>query len=152
MQMVKDLESKLSLHTEAQKRNFVRLKKAIVAMAQKRPNESTPGEGAHVDLLNYMTLVKGEEGIPHDIRIDRFTCKSYMIKLAANVEQRRWIVLDLQQKTLSWYVDNRQLRISRKGQFALADVTKVVDAAVKESGGDEVRGGKGRGVGCILRL
>ena len=96
-------------------------------MAQKRPNESTPGEGAHVDLLNYMTLVKGEEGIPHDIRIDRFTCKSYMIKLAANVEQRRWIVLDLQQKTLSWYVDNRQLRISRKGQFALADVTKVVD-------------------------
>jgi hypothetical protein len=92
-----------------------------------------PGEGAHVDLHNYITMIKGEAGIPHDIRVGRFTCKSYLIKMAAQVEQRRWMVLDLQQKTMSWYVDDRELRISRKGQFALADVIKVVDPGNKDS-------------------
>lgn len=132
-QAMKDLEGRLSSQTEAQKRNFMKLKKAIVAMARKRPEDSTPGEGAHVDLLNYITMVKGEEGIPHEMRIDRFTCKSYLTKLAADKEQRRWVVLDLQAKTMSWFVDNRELRISRKGQVALADVTKAVDPGNKDS-------------------
>lgn len=132
-QAMRDLESRLSLQTEAQKKNFMKLKKAIVKMARKRPGNSSPGEGAHVDLHNYITMVKGEDGIPHDIRVGRFTVKSYLIKMAAQVEQRRWLVLDLQQKTMSWFVDNRELRISRKGQFALADVVKVVDPGNKDS-------------------
>ena len=132
-QAMKDLESRLSLQTEAQKKNFMKLKKAIVKMARKRPGNSSPGEGAHVDLHNYITMVKGEDGIPHDIRVGRFTVKSYLIKMAAQVEQRRWLVLDLQQKTMSWFVDNRELRISRKGQFALADVIKVVDPGNRDS-------------------
>lgn len=132
-QTVKSLESRLALQTEAQMRNFEKMKKAIVAMASKRPGNSTPGEGAHVDLLNYMTIINGEGGLPHNVRINRFTCKSYLVKLAASVEQRRWIVLDLQLKTLSWFVDNRELRISRKGQFALADIDKVVDPGTKNT-------------------
>lgn len=132
-QAMSDLESRLSLQTEAQRRNFMKLKKSIVAMARKRPGNSTPGEGAHVDLHNYITMVKGEEGIPHEMRFDRFKCKSYLVKVGATVEQRRWVVLDLQQKTLSWYVDDRELRISRKGQFALADMVKVVDPGNKDT-------------------
>lgn len=124
---VSDLKSRLSLQTEAQRRNFHKLKEAIAAISRKPPGTTTPGEGAHVDLLNYMTIMNGEGGLPHNIRVDRFTCKSYMIKLAAQVEQRRWVVLDLQQKTLSWYIDNRELRISRKGQIPIRDIEKVVD-------------------------
>lgn len=121
------------MQTEAQKRNFIKLKKAIEVISSKAPGSSTPGEGAHVDLLNYMTIVNGEGGLPHNIRVDRFKCKSYLIKLAASVEQRRWMVLDLEQKTMSWYVDNRELRISRKGQFALRDVKKVIDPGNKNT-------------------
>jgi myosin-3 len=116
-QAMRDLESRLSMQSEAQKKNFLQLKKAIVKMARKRPGNSAPGEGAHVDLHNYITMIKGEAGIPHSIRVGRFTVKSYLVKMAAQVEQHRWLVLDLQQKTMSWFVDNRELRISRKGTW-----------------------------------
>jgi hypothetical protein len=46
------------------KGNFAKLKEAIEAIARKPPGTTTPGEGAHVDLLNYMTIMNGEVSYP----------------------------------------------------------------------------------------
>lgn len=35
-------------------------------------------------------------------------------------------MFDLETKTLAWYVDNREMRVSVKGTIPLQDVTKII--------------------------
>ena len=82
-----------------------------------------------MDLHNYITMIKGEAGIPHSIRVGRFTVKSYLVKMAAQVEQHRWLVLDLQQKTMSWFVDNNAQVETPEGRQPIHD-DRLVSAAL----------------------
>lgn len=66
------------------------------------------------------------ESTPADIQIGRFTAKSWLNKLSVKTWQKRWFVFDLQARLLTWYADDRELRIQAKGNIPLADMTKIV--------------------------
>jgi chromosome segregation ATPase len=57
-QAMQDLEARLSMQTEAQKRNFIKLKKAIVKMARKRPGNSTPVTTPFVQISLFVCVLK----------------------------------------------------------------------------------------------
>jgi hypothetical protein len=49
--------------------------------------------------------------------------------------QKRWFVLDLATRTLTWYVDNREGKINAKGAMPLEDVARTLPPAGPEPAG-----------------
>jgi len=105
------------------RRQLDTLAKPIRAMGRQSPGPSTRrNDGADVDLLAY---IETAVDTPQDVLLTRFNCKGFLSRLAGKHWQDRWMVFDLKQKTIAWYTDEREMKISVKGTINMIDIVMV---------------------------
>jgi hypothetical protein len=125
----------LSPSEDAMQHDLATLRKPIRLMGRQPTGPSSRrNDGADVDLVAFVSTLLPR--IPDDILVNRYTCKGFLSKLAGNKHwQDRWIVFDLRSKTILWYVDDRELKISHKGSIPMMEVMAIEQT---EGGGFEI--------------
>eukprot|EP00051_Salpingoeca_urceolata_P023875 m.411732 g.411732 ORF g.411732 m.411732 type:complete len:1663 (-) comp20165_c1_seq2:63-5051(-) len=130
---LKAMEAKVAARDEEQQRSLANMAAAIKALGRKKPGAGpVQGEGT-VDLLQYITVTNNGEPVPSDLMLSRYTCKGWLVRPVGKNWQKRWFVFDLKAGKLTWYMNNRELRIHAKGNIPLCDIKKTVQPKTKDA-------------------